>query len=51
MRGACIYCIEPKENRVVQLLMGLNDQFGVVGSNVFAMREVSSVDVVYYIVS
>lgn len=49
--GACACCTiideEQQENRVVKFLMRLNDGYGVVRSNIFAMRQVPRIDVVY----
>lgn len=38
---------EEQENRVVKFLMGLNDGYNVIRSNIFAMKQVPGIDVVY----
>lgn len=42
---------EVREERVVRFLIGLNDSFGVVRSNIFAKDEVPNIDKVYEIIS
>lgn len=53
--GSCSCCQESDdeamEDRVVKFLVGLNDSFGVVRSNIFAKEEVPHIDKVYEIVS
>lgn len=53
--GFCACCHETedevKEDRVVKNLVGLNDSFGVVRSNIFAKEEVLHIDKVYEMIS
>lgn len=52
--GACTCFIETvdemQENRVVRFLMGLNDDYAVVRFNIFAIKKVHGMDVVYAMV-
>lgn len=51
----CLRCVETdkeiEEDRVVKFLIGLNDEYNVVRSNIFTKKQVPSMDVVFDMVT
>lgn len=49
--GICTCCLEAddeiQEDRVVKFLIGLNEEFSAVKSNIFAMKQVPKMDIVF----